>query len=238
MTSVISYTYNHDEDLSKAGDVNIAYHVPNGYMTGTTMGSAGATQFTDTYTYNMNGEITGYQAKRGTTIIYDLTLTRDAIGRISGKSQTMNSITDAFVYTFDSTGRLTQTDKNSVTAATYSYDNNSNRTGGVIGAQTTTATYDNQDRMLAHNTLSFTYNANGDLATKTNSTTSQTTTYTYDVFGNLRQVNVPPSTVITYEIHGLNRRIGKWSTGFDKINGRFTSVIGFQIHRFLKGSTY
>lgn len=210
--STINYLYNSDHELSKAGDVNINYHVPNGYMTGTTMGS-GSTGFTDTYTYNTYGEVTGYQAKRGTTVIYDLTLTRDALGRVSGKSQTMNSVTDAFVYNFDSTGRLTQTDKNSATVATYAYDSNSNRNGGTIGAQPTTATYDDQDRMLTYNTLFFTYNANGELTSKTNSTTSQTTTYTYDVFGNLRQVNVPPSTVITYDIDGLNRRIAKRVNG-------------------------
>ncbi|QDK45624.1 hypothetical protein DOM22_10925 [Bdellovibrio sp. ZAP7] len=209
-TSPISYLYNNDAELSKAGDVNITYHVPNGYITGTTMGT-GTTGFTDTYTYNTYGEVTGYQAKRGTAIIYDLTLTRDGMGRISGKSQTMNSTTNAYVYNFDSSGRLDQVTKNSVVASNYSYDSNSNRISGNVGAQTTTATYDDQDRLLTYNTLSFTYNANGDLLTKTNSTTSQTTSYTYDVFGNLTQVVLPGATptTITYEIDGLNRRVGK-----------------------------
>lgn len=211
-SSIISYQYNDDQEIKKAGDVNITYHVPNGYMTGTTMGS-GSTGFTDTYSYNTYGEVIGYQAKYGTTVIYDLTVTRDAIGRVDGKTQTMNSVTDSFDYTFDSSGRLTQTNKNSVTVATYSYDSNSNRNGGTIGAQPTTATYDDQDRLLTYNTLSFTYNANGELTSKTNSATSQTITYTYDVFGNLRQVNIPPSTVITYDIDGLNRRIAKRVNG-------------------------
>ncbi|MBO9666020.1 MAG: RHS repeat-associated core domain-containing protein, partial [Bdellovibrio sp.] len=52
------------------------------------------------------------------------------------------------------------------------------------------------------------------MLTKTNSTTSQTTQYTYDVFGNLTKVILPGgTTTITYEIDGLNRRIGK------KVNG-------------------
>jgi RHS repeat-associated protein len=67
--------------------------------------------------------------------------------------------------------------------------------------------------MAAYNTLTFTYNANGDLVTRTNTTTSTTTTYSYDVFGNLVRVTLPTGTVITYEIDGLNRRIGK------KVNG-------------------
>ncbi|AFY00973.1 hypothetical protein Bdt_1274 [Bdellovibrio bacteriovorus str. Tiberius] len=211
-TSVISYLYNDDEDLRKAGDVNLTYNVPNGQLTGTTMGS-GTTGFTDTYTYNNYGEVTGYQAKRGTTVIYDLTLNRDAMGRIDGKTQVMNAVTDNYVYTFDSTGRLTQTNKNSATVATYGYDSNSNRNGGTIGAQPTTATYDDQDRLLTYNTLSFTYNANGDLLTKTNSATSTTTQYVYDVFGNLTQVTLPSGAVITYEIDALNRRTGKLVNG-------------------------
>ncbi|WP_374029028.1 RHS repeat domain-containing protein [Bdellovibrio bacteriovorus] len=210
--STISYLYNDDEDLKKAGDVNLTYNVPDGQLTGTTMGT-GATGFSDTYTYNSYGEIVGYQAKRGTTVIYDLTLNRDAMGRIDGKTQTMNGATDNYVYTFDNSGRLSQTDKNSAVAATYTYDTNSNRNGGTIGAQPTSATYDDQDRLLTYNTYSFTYNANGDLVSKLNNTTSALTQYVYDVFGNLTQVTLPNGTVISYEIDGLNRRIGK------KVNG-------------------
>ncbi|WII71411.1 RHS repeat-associated core domain-containing protein [Bdellovibrio sp. 22V] len=211
-TSTVTYLYNDDEDLKKAGDVNLTYNVPDGQLTGTTMGT-GTTGFSDTYTYNTYGEIVGYQAKRGTTVIYDLTLNRDAMGRIDGKTQTMNGATDNYVYTFDNSGRLSQTDKNSAVAATYTYDTNSNRNGGTIGAQPTSATYDDQDRLLTYNTYSFTYNANGDLVSKLNNTTSALTQYVYDVFGNLTQVTLPNGTVISYEIDGLNRRIGK------KVNG-------------------
>ncbi len=211
-TSAISYLYNDDEDLKKAGDVNISYNVPNGQLTGTSMGS-GSTGFTDAYTYNTFGEVTGYQAKRGTAVIYDLTLSRDGMGRINGKTQIMNSVTDDYDYTFDSTGRLTQVQKNSVVSVNYSYDSNSNRTGGSVGSQPTTATYDDQDRLLTYNTYSFTYNANGDLQSKTNSVTSATTQYSYDVFGNLRQVTLPTGTVIDYEVDALNRRIGKRVNG-------------------------
>ncbi|MNK07404.1 tRNA(Glu)-specific nuclease WapA precursor [compost metagenome] len=210
--SVISYLYNNDEDLIKVGDLDITYNTPNGQLTGTTLGS-GATVFTDSYTYNNLGEVTSYQVMYGATILYDLALGRDAMGRINGKTQSMNSTTDAFAYTFDNTGRLTETEKNSATVATYSYDTNSNRNGGTVGSTPTTATYDDQDRLLTYNTLSFTYNANGDLTSKTNHTLSQTTQYVYDVLGNLRTVTLPSTTVIEYEVDGLNRRIGK------KVNG-------------------
>jgi RHS repeat-associated protein len=211
-TSSISYTYDNDELLTGAGDLTLAKDTPNGMLTATSIGTT-PNIVTDAYTYNSFGEVTGYQAKYGTTVIYDLALGRDGMGRINSKTQTMNSVTDTYGYTFDSTGRLTQTDKNSSTVATYGYDDNSNRDSGTIGSQPTTATYDDQDRMTAYNLLTFTYNANGDLTSKTNTLTSTTTSYVYDVFGNLTSVTLPSSDVVTYEIDGLNRRIGK------KLNG-------------------
>jgi RHS repeat-associated protein len=212
--SSISYEYDNDNRPWKAGDMVMTYNTPNGQLTTVKMGTSSTTGFTDTYTYNTFGEVTGYTAKRGPTTLYTMTLTRDALGRIDTKSQTMNSATDAYVYGFDTAGRLQQVTKNSSVVANYGYDSNSNRNSGNVGAQTTTATYDDQDRLTAYNSLTFTYNANGDLLTKTNTVTSTTTQYTYDVFGNLTQVILPGgATAITYEVDGLNRRVGM------KVNG-------------------
>ncbi|WP_413578578.1 RHS repeat-associated core domain-containing protein [Bdellovibrio sp. HCB290] len=211
-TSSISYTYNNDEYLATAGDISLSYNTPNGQLTGTAMG-AGSTAFTDSYTYNTMGEVTGYQASYGSTVIYQLGLDRDGMGRINGKTQVMNSVTKDYDYVFDVSGRLEQVSKNSVVVSNYGYNSNSNRNNGNVGAQPTSATYDDQDRLLTYNTLSFTYNADGVLGSKTNSTTSTTTQYTYDVFGNLTQVDLPGSTVVTYSVDPINRRVGK------KING-------------------
>jgi RHS repeat-associated protein len=54
----------------------------------------------------------------------------------------------------------------------------------------------------------FTYTANGELATKVQSGVG-TTTYTYDVLGNLTRVVLPNTTIIDYIIDGENRRVGK-----------------------------
>ena len=60
-------------------------------------------------------------------------------------------------------------------------------------------------------TVSYTYTTNGELQTKTDG--GPTTTYNYDVLGNLLSVALPDGTQISYEIDGENRRIGK------KVNG-------------------
>jgi RHS repeat-associated protein len=89
-----------------------------------------------------------------------------------------------------------------------------------------TGTYDAQDRLLAYGdaTYTYTYTANGELQAKT--TLTGTTTYVYDVVGNLLAVTLPNGTSIDYVVDGRNRRIGK------KVNG--TLVQGFLYRDQLK----
>jgi len=99
--------------------------------------------------------------------------------------------------------------KNGVQIASYGYDDNGNRTSLVTQSANIAATYDAQDRMLSYGDNTYNYTANGELKTKENTASSQTTAYTYDVFGNLTKVVLPDATVIEYVIDGQNRRIGK-----------------------------
>ena len=87
----------------------------------------------------------------------------------------------------------------------------SNRTSYTGQLGSFTGTYDAQDRLLSYGGNTYTYTANGELLTKT--TGGQTTTYNYDVLGNLMAVTLPDGTLIEYVIDGRNRRIGK------KVNG-------------------
>lgn len=65
--------------------------------------------------------------------------------------------------------------------------------------------------MLTYGGTTFTYTANGELLTKTDST--GTTTYTYDAMGSLIAVNLPNGTLIEYVTDGKYRRIGKMVNG-------------------------
>src|SRR5262249_48598282 len=60
-------------------------------------------------------------------------------------------------------------------------------------------------------TWNLTYTANGELQSKNNG--SETTTYQYDVLGNLRHVTLPDGTSIDYVIDGQNHRVGKRVNG-------------------------
>src|SRR5262249_46496390 len=106
----------------------------------------------------------------------------------------------------------------------YTYDSNSNRLSFTGPGGTVNGTYDAQDRMTAYGAATYNYTANGELQSKTVGV--QTTNYSYDVLGNLRQVTLPGGTQIEYIIDGQNRRIGK------KVNG--TLLQGFLYQDQLK----
>lgn len=70
--------------------------------------------------------------------------------------------------------------------------------------------------------LASSYTGNGELQTKTNTATAETTSYTYDVLGNLTHVTLSDGTNIDYVIDGRNRRVGK------KVNGTLTQGFLYQ----------
>ena len=101
---------------------------------------------------------------------------------------------------YDAAGRLITVNRNGSLHESFTYDSNGNRTNNG-------AVYDNQDRLTSLDATSYSYTANGELLTKVNG--ADTTSYTYDVLGNLINVTLPSGNVIEYIVDGSNRRIGK-----------------------------
>ena len=199
----VAFGYDNDGLLTSAGSLNIARDAGNGSITGTTLGNV-----TDALTYNSFAEAQSYTAAVGGTETFKAEYTRDALGRITQKIETIGGVTDTYGYTYDAADRLAQVVKNGVVIEQYTYDTNGNRSGG---------TYDDQDRLLNYGANTYTYTANGELLTKTMA--GMTTAYDYDLLGNLMNVALSNGTNIQYIVDGQNRRIGK------KING--TLVQGF-----------
>jgi RHS repeat-associated protein len=69
------------------------------------------------------------------------------------------------------------------------------------------ASYDHQDRLLSWRGRTYTYNAAGDLQSR--SSPAGTTDYSYDALGALRQVKTANGKTITYDIDPSGRRTGK-----------------------------
>ena len=196
-TSSINYGYDDDGLLKSAGAMTITRHPANGRLTGTSLGAA-----SDSYSYNLSGEISGYTAAYTGAPVLSFGYTRDAIGRIA----TIGSRG----YEYDGSGRLVRVTNSGAPVSEYDYDANGNRIAHRYLGGSTTAIYDDQDRLLTYGDTTYEYTVNGDLKTKT--LAGVTTTFDYDAFGNLRSVQIPGRR-IDYVIDGQGRRIGKKGNG-------------------------
>jgi RHS repeat-associated protein len=216
--NTITFTYDNDGLLTKAGSLVVHHDPKDGLVTGTTLGTS-AGSVIDSRTYDTFGELTGltlkYKTTLTTTVLASLKFTRDADGRTTTNAETIAGKKNTFTYIYDTAGRLTGVKQNGTTISTYTYDTNSNRLTATTSSGTVTGTYDAQDRLLTYGNASYTYTANGELASMT--VGSQTTIYQYDVLGNLIAATLPNGTKITYVIDARSRRVGK------EVNGVLTA---------------
>ncbi|WP_295433562.1 PKD domain-containing protein [uncultured Thiodictyon sp.] len=208
----IAYQYDPDSLLTQAGALTLTRNAQHGLLTGSTL-----SRVTDTWTYNGFGEPKTYAAAQAGAALLDIGYTRDQLGRIVEKTETIGGVTSTDGYGYDDAGRLVEVRKDGVVQTTWGYDDNGNRTQ-VNGLEV--AHYDDQDRLLDYQGADYAYTANGELLTKTQG--ANVTRYGYDVLGNLRQVTLPGGTVIDYLTDGKNRRIGK------KVNGVLTQGLLYQ----------
>jgi RHS repeat-associated protein len=206
--NLASYVYNLDGQLIQAGALSASRNAQNGLLMGTTLGSV-----TDTLGYNQFGEVLTYTAAHNGSNLLVHSNTRDNAGRITQRAETVSGITHTYVYTYDVAHQLTDVARDGALLSHYSYSLNGNRTGFASPGGTITGTYDAQDRLLQYGDQGFTYASNGELQSKVDTSTNQTTTYVYDALSNLRSATLPDGTQVSYIVDGLNRRIGK------KVNG-------------------
>ncbi|WP_157376683.1 RHS repeat-associated core domain-containing protein [Anaeromyxobacter sp. K] len=202
----VSYQYDADGLLTYAGALRIARDPSTGMISGTTLGSVSTSAGYDAY-----GDLERFAASAGGISAYAYAVSRDASGRITGKSETIQGTTATWVYGYDDAGRLTTVRRDGRQVASYGYDDNGNRLLRTIERGTESGSYDDQDRLATYGGYTFSYGANGELASR--SAGGRTTWYDYDPLGNLRAVRLPDGALLEYVVDGLNRRVGK------KVNG-------------------
>lgn len=178
-TSAINYTRDYDGRVTKAGDMTLTYD-SNGQLSGSSMGVV-----TDVYTYDADGLIATYAAKVSGVTKYSYSITRDAIGRISSKTEQFAGVTSVFSYSYDNLGRLTTVLKNSNPWISVGYDANGNRTSITKSGTTKTATFDEHDRLIANTAYNFAYDTDGNLTNRTDVGSGASYDYMYDSFGRL-----------------------------------------------------
>jgi RHS repeat-associated protein len=202
----IALSYDLDGLLTQAGSLTLTRNAQNGLITGAALGS-----ITETMSYDAFGDTATYTVNQSGNPVYATTYTRDALGRIASKSETIGGIAHTFAYTYDLAGRLTEVRQDNVLTASYGYDSNGNRLSRTDGTGTLTATYDAQDRLEQFGATTYVHNAAGERQSTT--AAGQTTSYQYDTLGNLTRVTLPGGTQIEYLLDGAQRRVGKTRDG-------------------------
>jgi len=151
------------------------------------------------------GTLTGTHHEIATE--YGIHVERDALGRVTQKTENTQDGETTQQYQYDEAGRLVKVTTNG-TEETYTYDANGNRThknGQAI------ATFDAQDKILQQNGTTYQHNQLGQRIQK--NAGGQITAYHYDVFGGLKNVTLPDNTQIDYVLDPTGRRIGRKENG-------------------------
>ncbi|HUU85278.1 MAG TPA: FG-GAP-like repeat-containing protein [Phycisphaerae bacterium] len=165
---------------------------------------------------NHNGTAVTYtidDAGRLTDIVHDLTAvpflsltyTHDDTGNIL----TMNDGDGAHTYGYDATYQLTSAvhpNPGVNPNESFSYDPVGNRLTSHLSSS---YTYDDANELLDDDDFTYTYDDNGNLATKTAQAGGAVTQYTYDAENRLIRVDLPGESWAEYRYDALGRRIEK-----------------------------
>jgi RHS repeat-associated protein len=156
------------------------------------------------YSYDDLDRLTRLQQVKGTTTVADAQYQYNSasdITQIVEPTQTRN-------FTYDSIDRLTAVTNPTQTVESYTYDGVGNRTASHISS---TYSYQSFNKVVTIGSNSYSYDANGNLTSKTDS--SGTWSYSWDYENRLKQVTRPDSTTITYKYDALGRRIQRSKSG-------------------------
>jgi RHS repeat-associated protein len=201
-SSTIAFTYDADDLVIQAGGLAIGRSGQNGLVESMSLGVV-----SETLTRNVFGEVTGQTVQANGAPVYVATFTRDALGRIVQRQETVGGVTRTHAYSYDAVGQLTGVVRDGTPVESYAYDGNRNRVSATVAGVTRSATHDAQDRLLTDGSTAFTHTPAGRRATRTSGADS--TAYRYDALGNLLQVTLPSGTLVDYQVDGINRRIAK-----------------------------
>jgi RHS repeat-associated protein len=120
----------------------------------------------------------------------------------------------AKTYSYDNLSRLTGVMKGVLEDESYSYDTVGNRLSDIAR---NTYSYNSSNELLNYDGVSFQYDANGNIVSKTDS--SSTTSYVYDSENRLIELRTPNAQLITYKYDPFGRRIEK------NVNGVITRYV-------------
>ena len=201
----VSYSYDNDGLLTGAGSYIITRNAANGLPESVNGGALNLAR-----TFNGYGEVDSQTTAAGSQNVASWSLTRDDNGRITDKTETVAGGASNYVYTYDAVGRLLTVTKDSTLVEEYQYDLNGTRTyemNSLRGIAGRTYSYSDEDHLLSAGSVTYAYDQDGFLTTKTDG--SDVTTYSYSSRGELLSANLPDGRVIDYVHDPQGRRIAK-----------------------------
>jgi RHS repeat-associated protein len=170
-------------------------------------GSTNPVATTD-YTYDTANRLSGIAHKQGTTNLNTYAYTYDPLSRLKTVTSTLDGLTN---YTYSQNDQLLGAVNTGVPNESFGYDANGNRN---MAGYTTSS----DNRMTASPGFTYVYDAEGNLTRRTNTTTGNYTTYTWDHRNRLTQVTERTSlnslvSEINYEYDAFNRLSRRYPTG-------------------------
>jgi RHS repeat-associated protein len=202
---IATYAYNVDRFMTQAGHLSLTRDPLTGAVTSTQLGIV-----QQAYSYNTFRELAGSNASINGSSLLATQYTRDKLGRVTSKIETISGVTKTYGYSYDSVGRLSSVSIDGVLTNQYTYDSNGNR----IAMNGIAASYDAQDRLIQYGDINYTFNPNGHLTQKQKGT--DVTKYVYDDFGQLAKVTLSNGKIIDYLIDGEIHRVVKKVDGVIK----------------------
>jgi RHS repeat-associated protein len=130
-----------------------------------------------------------------------------AYGPVGNRLSLVNAA-GVHTYTYDNLNRLTGVIHPGASGPNeaYTYDTMGNRTASHLSAS---YVYNAANRLMSDAQFDYQYDANGNLANKTERAAAKVTSYTYDSENQLTRIDFPSNTSALYSYDGLGRRIEK-----------------------------
>lgn len=201
----VNYTYDNDGLLTGMGSFTITRNAGNGLPEAVTGGTLNIAQ-----TFNGYGELESQTFSVNSLNLTSWGLSRDKTGRIVFKTETVEGTTSNYVYTYDSMGRLLTVTRDAALIEEYQYDSIRRRTyemNLLKGISGRTHTYSDEDHLLTAGDITYQYDADGFLTTKTQG--SNITGYSYSSRRELLSVTLPDGRVVEYVNDPMGKRIAK-----------------------------